>query len=331
LGKSIRRHFKLASDVEAGVEIDPRRLTQEHIEALREVGFNRASIGVQDFNPKVQEAMHRIQPRQQTEQTMQWARAAGFQSINLDLIYGLPFQTVETFQDTLNQIIELGPDRLAVFSYAHVPWMRPAQKILEQALPATETKFNILKLVIEKLTQNDQYTYIGMDHFARPTDELAVAQRQKTLQRNFQGYSTKGGADIYGFGMSAISQADGVYWQNLKELPAYYKAIDSGAEPFAKGYIMSEDDKIRRHTIMRLMCDMSLDYAGLSRDLGIDFATYFKPELESMSDLEKDGLLRREAGGLVVNEVGRLLIRNVAMRFDRYLPAAKERRFSKTI
>jgi len=295
------------------------------------VGFNRASIGVQDFNPKVQEAMHRIQPRQQTEQTMQWARAAGFQSINLDLIYGLPFQTVETFQDTLNQIIELGPDRLAVFSYAHVPWMRPAQKILEQALPATETKFNILKLVIEKLTQNDQYTYIGMDHFARPTDELAVAQRQKTLQRNFQGYSTKGGADIYGFGMSAISQADGVYWQNLKELPAYYKAIDSGAEPFAKGYIMSEDDKIRRHTIMRLMCDMSLDYAGLSRDLGIDFATYFKPELESMSDLEKDGLLWREAGGLVVNEVGRLLIRNVAMRFDRYLPAAKERRFSKTI
>ncbi len=158
-----------------------------------------------------------------------------------------------------------------------------------------------------------------------------MAQRQKTLQRNFQGYSTKGGADIYAFGMSAISQADGVYWQNLKDLAGYYAALDSGGEPFAKGYIMSSDDKIRRHTIMRLMCDMSLDYAALSKDLGMDFAGYFKAELESMTDLEKDGLLRREAGRLVVNEVGRLLIRNVAMRFDRYLPAAKERRFSKTI
>jgi oxygen-independent coproporphyrinogen-3 oxidase len=170
-----------------------------------------------------------------------------------------------------------------------------------------------------------------MDHFARPTDELAVAQRQKTLQRNFQGYSTKGGADIYAFGMSAISQADGVYWQNIKDLGTYYKMLEAGAEPFAKGYIMSDDDKIRRHTIMRLMCDMSLDYAALSRDLSIDFAGYFKAELESMSDLENDGLVRREAGGLVVNEVGRLLIRNVAMRFDCYLPSARERRFSKTI
>jgi len=331
LGKSIRKYFKLASDVEAGVEIDPRRLTRDHILALGEVGFNRASIGVQDFNPKVQEAMHRIQPREQTEQAMQWARQAGFQSVNLDLIYGLPYQTVESFESTLDQIIKLGPDRLAVFSYAHVPWMKPAQKILEQALPTAETKLNILKLVIEKLTQNDQYTYIGMDHFARPTDELAVAQRQKTLQRNFQGYSTKGGADIYAFGMSAISQADGVYWQNIKDLGTYYKMLEAGAEPFAKGYIMSDDDKIRRHTIMRLMCDMSLDYAALSRDLSIDFAGYFKAELESMSDLENDGLVRREAGGLVVNEVGRLLIRNVAMRFDCYLPSARERRFSKTI
>jgi oxygen-independent coproporphyrinogen-3 oxidase len=333
LGQSIRKHFKVAPDVEAGVEIDPRRLTQDHVAALREVGFNRASIGVQDFNEKVQTAVHRIQPREQTEKAIEWARAAGFPSLNLDLIYGLPYQTVATFEDTLNQIMELGPDRLAVFSYAHVPWMKPAQKILEQeaALPSAETKLNILKLVIEKLTQNDQYTYIGMDHFARPADELAVAQRQKTLQRNFQGYSTKGGADIYAFGMSAISQADGVYWQNIKDLPGYYEALDSGWEPFAKGYILTSDDKIRRHTIMRLMCDLSLDYGALSKDLGIDFAGYFKAELESLTDLEADGLLQRGAGGLVVNEVGRLFIRNIAMRFDRYLPAAKERRFSKTI
>ena len=249
------------------------------------------------------------------------------------MIYGLPYQTVESFEKTLDDILELAPDRLAVFSYAHVPWMKPAQKILEQeaALPSAETKLDIFKLVIEKLTQNDRYIYIGMDHFARPADELAVAQRQKTLQRNFQGYSTKGGADIYGFGMSAISQADGVYWQNIKDLPGYCAALDAGWEPFAKGYILSADDKIRRHAIMRLMCDLSLDYASLSKDLGVDFARYFRAELDSLADLEQDGLLQRGAGGLVVNEMGRLFIRNIAMRFDRYLPAAKERRFSKTI
>ena len=331
LGQSIRRHFKLGTGMEAGVEIDPRRLTRDHIAALREVGFNRASIGVQDFNLTVQRAAHRIQPREQTEQAMEWARAEGFQSINLDLIYGLPYQTAQTFEATLDEVIKLGPDRLAVFSYAHVPWMKPAQKILEQALPSAETKLGLLKLVIERLTQDDQYVYIGMDHFARPSDELAVAQRQRTLQRNFQGYSTKGGADIHAFGMSAISQADGVYWQNHKELPEYYKALDAGGEPFAKGYILTEDDKIRRHTIMRLMCDMSLDFAALSKDLGVDFARYFQAEVDSMTDLEKDGLVRREANGLVVSEVGRLFIRNIAMRFDRYLPAAKERRFSRTI
>ena len=333
LGQSIHKHFHLAPDLEAGVEIDPRRLTRDHVAALREVGFNRISMGVQDFNPKVQTAVHRIQPRDETQQAVEWARAAGFPSVNLDLIYGLPYQTVESFEQTLDEIIKLGPDRLAVFSYAHVPWMKPAQKILEQeaALPSAETKLNILKLVIEKLTHNDRYTYIGMDHFARPNDELAVAQRQKTLQRNFQGYSTKGGADIYGFGMSAISQADGVYWQNLKDLPKYYEVLDSGGAPFAKGYILSSDDKIRRHTIMRLMCDLSLDYGALSRDLGIDFANYFRAELDSLADLEKDGLLQRGADGLAVNDVGRLFIRNIAMRFDRYLPAAKERRFSRTI
>ncbi len=333
LGQSIRKHFDLAPEIEAGVEIDPRRLTREHVAALRDVGFNRVSIGVQDFDPAVQTAVHRIQPREQTEEAIGWARDAGFRSVNLDLIYGLPYQTVESFEQTLNEIIKIGPDRLAVFSYAHVPWIKPAQKILEReaALPGAETRFNILKLVIEKLTQNDCYTHIGMDHFARPSDELAVAQRQKTLRRNFQGYSTKGGADIYAFGMSAISQADGVYWQNIKDLPGYYGALDSGWEPFAKGYILSGDDKIRRHTIMRLMCDMSLDYAGLSKDLGIDFARYFKAELDSLTDMEKDGLLRREANSLVVNDVGRLFIRNIAMRFDLYLPAAKDRRFSKTI
>lgn len=333
LGTSIRKHFSISPELEAGVEIDPRRITRDHVAALREAGFNRASIGVQDFNPKVQEAVHRMQPRELTEQTMQWVRETGFKSVNLDLIYGLPYQTVETFEQTLNEIVKLAPDRLAVFSYAHVPWVKPAQKILEQeaALPTAETKLKILKLVIEKLTQNNEFVYIGMDHFARPNDELTLAQRNKTLQRNFQGYSTRGGADIYAFGMSAISQADGVYWQNLKDLPAYYAAVDAGTEPFAKGYILSADDKVRRHTIMRLMCDLGLDYAALSRDLGLNFTEYFATELNSMADLEQDGLLTRNAQGLTVNEIGRLFIRNIAMRFDRYLPNLADRKFSKTI
>jgi oxygen-independent coproporphyrinogen-3 oxidase len=333
LGAAIHRHFKFAPDAEAGVEIDPRRLSRDHITALREAGFNRASIGVQDFDPVVQASAHRVQPRALTEQTIQWVREEGFQSVNLDLIYGLPHQTPESFERTLDQILELAPDRLAVFSYAHVPWIKPAQKIFEQeaALPTAETKLSLLKLVIEKLTEGDRYVYIGMDHFARPDDELAVTQRNKTLQRNFQGYSTKGGADIYGFGMSSISQAEGVYWQNKKDLPDYYGALDAGVAPFAKGYILSADDLVRRHTIMRLMCDLSFDYAALSKDLGLDFAKYFATELDSMADLESDGLLRRDAKGLVVNDIGRLFIRNIAMRFDRYLPALTQRRYSKTV
>jgi len=333
LGAMIRKHFKCAPDLEAGVEIDPRRLTRDHIVALREAGFNRASIGVQDFDPIVQAAVHRVQPRELTEQALRWAREEGFKSVNFDLIYGLPHQSVGSFEKSLNAILELAPDRLAVFSYAHVPWMKPAQKILEEksALPTAETKLEILKLVIERLTEGNQFVYIGMDHFARPNDELAAAQRNKTLQRNFQGYSTKSGADIYAFGMSAISQADGVYWQNIKDLPAYSAALDAGREPFAKGYILSDEDKRRRHTIMRLMCDLGLDYAALSKDLRIDFARHFAAELDSMADLEADGLLRRCPGGLLVNDMGRLFIRNIAMRFDRYLPNPAERRFSRTV
>src|SRR5436190_10510099 len=207
LGEVIRQHFKFAENIEAGVEIDPRRLTREHVIALREAGFNRASLGVQDFDPQVQEAVHRIQPRDMTERALAWTRELGFSSVNFDLIYGLPHQTVESFNRTLDTVLGLQPDRLAVFSYAHVPWVKPAQKILEQKLlPSPETKLQLLKNVIERLTENNRYVYIGMDHFARPKDELVLAQRNKTLQRNFQGYSTHGNADIYAFGMSAISQ-----------------------------------------------------------------------------------------------------------------------------
>ena len=331
LGDMIRSRFSFAPDIEAGVEVDPRRLSREHLVALREIGFNRTSMGVQDNEPEVQKAVHRIQPFDMTRQTVEWMRELGFQSINIDLIYGLPYQTPASFAKTLDEILSLKPDRFAVFSYAHVPWIKPAQKILKaEALPSPETKLELLKLTIERLTSQG-YVYIGMDHFERAGDELAVAQRQKTLQRNFQGYSTRGGFDIYAFGMSAISQAGGFYWQNRKELPDYYAALDAGKLPLHRGYIMTEEDQIRRTTIMRLMCDLGLDYAAMSKLLGLDFQEHFAREIESLDDMEADGLVVKTPQGFIVTDLGRLLIRNIAMRFDAYTATRKENRFSRTI
>jgi len=331
LGEMIHSRFVMAPDIEAGVEVDPRRLTREHLKALREVGFNRASMGVQDNDPLVQKAVHRLQPFEMTKQVVEWMRELGFQSINIDLIYGLPFQTPDSFARTLDEIVSLKPDRFAVFNYAHVPWLKPAQKTFKpEALPSPETKLELLKLTIEKLT-SEGYVYIGMDHFARAGDELAVSQRNKTLQRNFQGYSTRGGADIYAFGMSSISQAEGIYWQNHKELPAYYAALDAGQLPLHRGYIMTDEDQARRTTIMRLMCDLGLDYAAMSKLLGLEFQTHFASELDSLDDMEADGLVVKTPDGLTVTDLGRLLIRNIAMRFDAYATTRKENRFSKTI
>jgi oxygen-independent coproporphyrinogen-3 oxidase len=332
LGEIIHQHFTFSPDIEASVEVDPRRLTRDHMVALREIGFNRASMGVQDFNPKVQEAVHRIQPREMTQQAMDWMRELGYKSINLDLIYGLPFQTPETFTETLDIVLTMKPDRLAVFSYAHVPWIKPSQKILErEVLPTPETKLQVLKLVIEKLTTNDQYVYIGMDHFAKPTDELAVAQREKKLQRNFQGYSTRAGSDIYAFGMSGVSQVPDAYWQNEKELPKWQAAVDAGKVPLHKAYWVTDEDKIRRETIMRTMCDLSLDFAAMSQKLGINFEQHFEKELATLAPFEADGLVRRHAAGLEITNAGRLFIRNIAMCFDNTLAPAGERRHSKTI
>ncbi|MCL5098850.1 MAG: oxygen-independent coproporphyrinogen III oxidase, partial [Candidatus Omnitrophica bacterium] len=309
---------------------DPRGITRDHVRALREVGFNRASLGVQDYDPAVQKAVHRWQPRELTEEVVGWIRDAGFLSLNLDLIYGFPHQTVDSFEKTLDAVLKLRPDRLVTFSYAHVPWLKRAQRVLTKSMPSAEVKLQLLKLTIEKLT-SEGYIYIGMDHFARENDELAVAQQRKTLQRNFQGYSTHGGADIFAFGMSAISQTDDAYWQNTKDLNRYYAALDQGRSPQCKGYFLTAEDKIRRRTIMRIMCDLSLDYAGMSQESGIDFPLRFATELAGLADLEADGLVRRTASGLEVTQVGRLFIRNIAMRFDAYLPKESERRFSKTI
>ena len=332
LGKVIHKHFKFSPDIEASVEVDPRRLTRDHLVALRELGCNRASMGVQDFDPVVQEAIHRIQPKAMTQQAMDWMRELGFGSINFDLIYGLPHQTLDSYRTTLEAVLQMKPDRLSVFSYAHVPWIKPAQKILEQkVLPSPEAKLQLLKLVIELLTAENLYAYIGMDHFARPDDELAVAQRNKRLQRNFQGYSTHAGSDIYAFGMSSISQIADAYWQNEKELSKYQESVNAGRQPRTRAYLMSPEDRIRRETIMRVMCDLSLDFSSISEQLGIDFEQHFAEELASLEPFFLDGLLERTSGGFLVSDAGRLFIRNIAMCFDNTLVPSAEQRHSKTI
>jgi oxygen-independent coproporphyrinogen III oxidase len=328
LGELIRRHFTFQPQAEIAVEIDPRGVTRDHLKALREIGCNRVSMGVQDNSPAVQKAIHRLQPKELSQRMIAWCREEGFSSINIDLIYGLPLQTVESFEHTLDEVLSWQPDRFAIFNYAHVPWMKRAQRVLK--ILDADQKLALLKLSIEKLTSLG-YVYIGMDHFAKETDELALAQKAKTLQRNFQGYSTHGGADIYAFGMSSISQTSSVYWQNYKELAKYYDALDAGLPPQTKGYVLKDDDKLRRQTIMRLMCDLELNYAAMSQLLGISFTEYFARELAGLSTMESDGLLRRTTEGFTVTDTGRLLIRNIAMRFDAYLAANNEGRFSRTI
>ncbi len=331
LAAAIHRHFKFAPDSENSVEIDPRRLTKEHVEAFRRLGCNRASLGVQDTNPEVQLAVHRWQPLAQTAQAITWLRAAGFQSVSVDLIYGLPRQTPESFAKTIDEIIALNPDRLAVFSYAHVPWIKPAQKIFDdrQQLPATEAKLAMLMTAVSKLTAAG-YVQIGMDHFARPDDELAIAFTDGTLHRNFQGYTTRAGASLYGFGMSSISETDRAFRQNYKELPDYIAALEAGRLPIERGYLLSDDDRHRRTIISAIMCGKSLDFARLSQRLGHDFATTYATELASLADLEADGLLVRSAHRLAVTELGRLFLRIIAMRFDAHL-TKRPGGFSKTV
>jgi oxygen-independent coproporphyrinogen-3 oxidase len=331
LGQLVRNHFSVAGTVEAGAEIDPRSLTEEKVDALRRAGFNRASLGVQDTNPDVQQAITRIQPLDMIGQTNQWLRDSGMESINFDLIYGLPNQTVESFDRTLDEVLALSPDRFAIYSYAHIPWIKPFQKSFENKLPGPETKLQLLQLIIEKLT-GAGYVYIGMDHFAKPDDAMARALAEGTLQRNFQGYSTYKGVDLHGFGMSSISHAGGRYFQNHKELDDYYGALDAGRLPLFRGYVMTDEDRIRYHAIMHIMCNLYIDYARLSDEMGIDFAEHFKAEIASLDDLEADGLVRREPNGLHVTPLGRLFIRIVAMRFDAYLQNEKRKgRYSQTV
>lgn len=330
LGRRIKTHFDLADDAEIAVEVDPRRLTEEHVRALVDAGFNRASLGVQDNNPKVQEAINRIQPFAMTERVVGWLREAGFGSLNIDLIYGLPHQTVESFDKTLTEVLTLNPDRFAIYTYAHVPWIKPAQKLLEgEALPGPEEKLAMQKHIIERLTA-EGYDYIGMDHYAREDNELAVARREGTLRRNFQGYSTLAGVDIYAFGMSGISQIDGLYLQNPRELEPYQQAVEQYDFPVYRALVLNEDDRIRREWIMRLMCHARVEFEEMSRRLGVDVVDYFADELRQLAPMEDDGLVEIDDAGITVTDRGRLLLRNICMPFDAYLEGG-EGKYSRTV
>ncbi len=326
LGAIIRRYFTVAADCEFSVEIDPRRLTVEHVLALRDIGARRASLGVQDTNPAVQLAVHRLQPHAQNIQAFTWLRAAGFDSINVDLIYGLPLQTPASFATTIGDVLALQPDRLSVFSYAHVPWIKPAQRIFDQRaqLPDAAAKLAMFGLAHELLTSAG-YVDIGLDHFARPDDELAVALREGTLHRNFQGYSTRGGASLYGFGISAISATADIYRQNCKVPDEWRAALAAGRLPVERGLRLTAEDRRRRVIIMAVMCERRLDFRSLSKSLGVDFATTYAAELASLADLEVDGLVRRTPASVEVTRAGGPLLRVIAMRFDPTLVTAPQR------
>jgi oxygen-independent coproporphyrinogen-3 oxidase len=333
IGGFIKSKFNFAEDLEASVEIDPRGLTREHLEAFRAIGFNRTSFGVQDFNLKVQEAINRVQSEEITRRTVMWSRELGYKSVNIDLIYGLPHQTLSEFAESVEKVIDISPDRIAVFNYAHVPWLKKHQNIIQtENLPSPDERLQILRMTIEKLVRAD-YQYIGLDHFAKPTDELAIAQNNNTLYRNFQGYSTKAGADVYAFGVSAISQFQNIYAQNQKNLNDYYARIDEGRAATAVGYRMTEDDHIRKETIMQLMCHLEIDKRDIERKFGIDFEEYFADDLAKLDTFIIEGLLDNTAGKIKIAGAGKLIVRNVAMCFDAYLEKMMREKpvFSKTV
>jgi oxygen-independent coproporphyrinogen-3 oxidase len=319
LATYINQSFKFNDNAEVSCEIDPRELTKAHLESLRINGFNRISMGVQDFDEKVQKAVNRIQPEDITQQTVQWVRELNYQSINLDLIYGLPFQTVERFAKTVDKIVDISPDRIAVFNYAHVPWMKKHMALIHpEDIPAPEVKLEILKMTIEKLI-NAGYEFIGMDHFAKPNDELAVAMREKKLYRNFQGYSTNAGADLYAMGITSISQLKNVYAQNYKTEKEYYSSLDNGDLPTSKGYRLTDDDHLRREVIMKLMCNFELDFKSIEDQFKIDFKKYFAWGLSNLKEMETDDLVEISDNGIKVKNMGRMLIRNIAINFDGYI------------
>jgi oxygen-independent coproporphyrinogen-3 oxidase len=332
LMQQTRECFDLVPDGEYSIEIDPRKVGDDTIALLRALGFNRLSLGVQDFDADVQRAVNRIQSEEETSRVLNAARREGFRSVSIDLIYGLPKQTVMSFNRTLEKVIALRPDRIAVYNYAHLPTLfKPQRRIHEEDLPLPETKLQILGLAIRRLTDAG-YVYIGMDHFARPDDELTVAQMRGRLHRNFQGYSTHADCDLVALGVSAIGKVGPTYSQNHRALDEYYDALDRGQLPIMRGIELTADDLARRAIIQSLMCHFELSTESIEIAYLLDFESYFRQELEDLKVYEAEGLIEIERGWLGVTPKGRLLIRNICMVFDRYLRAGEDRaRYSKVI
>ena len=327
------KHFSLLGDDngEYSIELDPREVRPGTIALLRRLGFNRMSMGVQDFDARVQKAVNRMQPEETSLSVLREARQQGFQSINMDLIYGLPFQTVDSFSTTLDKIIDADPDRLSVFNYAHLPTMfKPQRRINEDDLPSAAVKLEILQMAIEKLTDAG-YVYIGMDHFAKPDDELALAQDSGTLYRNFQGYSTHAECDLVGMGVTAISMVGDSYWQNLKSESEYSAALDAGRLPVFRGLQLNDDDRLRREVIMQLICHFHLEFGPVEQQFGVVFGEYFAHELDDLARMQVDGLLDLTGSGIHVKDKGILLIRNICMVFDIYARRQAENQYSKVI
>jgi oxygen-independent coproporphyrinogen-3 oxidase len=328
-----RERFSFSPDAEIGIEIDPRVTNRAHLETLRRLGFNRLSMGIQDFQPKVQETIHRVQPYELTRDLILAARELGFESLNVDLIYGLPHQTADSFKDTIDRTLTLVPDRVAMFSYAHVPWLKKQQGSFQMYLPEGMEKFRIFRAGLERFLDAG-YLYIGMDHFARPGDELATAQQDRTLHRNFQGYTTKAGADLYGMGVSAISSIGEAYAQNRREVPAYQEIVGTRGIATMRGYRLSQDDVLRRGVIGRLLCHTVIPKHEVEQQFGISFDEYFAPELQRLEEARDEGLVALDSAEIRVTPLGRIFIRNVAMTFDRYLHEQqmdKRPLFSKTL
>ena len=333
LMEKTRQLFNLVDDQQGdfSIEIDPRECDAQSLHNLRKIGFNRISIGIQDLQHKVQLAVNRVQPTQQIIQLIEQAKAEGFKSINVDLIYGLPHQTVESFSDTLAQVIEMSVDRLSVFNYAHMPdRFRPQRHIRDQDLPSPAQKLAIQQQSIKQLTDAG-YVYIGMDHFAKPDDELSQAQASGQLQRNFQGYTTHADCDLVAMGVSAISKIGDLYYQNAHDLSVYTDLIEKQQQAICRGVALSRDDKIRRDLIKQLICHCSLDIDKFAEQQQLDFFQYFAPELAELEPLAEDGLLTLSRHKIQLSATGRLLVRRVCMIFDRYLPRQQQQKFSRII
>ena len=336
LQRAIQERFEFTADAEIGIEVDPRVTRDEQVTALRGLGFNRLSMGVQDFTPEVQEAVQRIQGFELTRRLVERARGEGFQSVNIDLIYGLPYQTLDGFRRTIELVLEIRPDRLAVYSFAYVPWIKAHMKhIPNQALPDAALKMQLLGLTIDLFTQAG-YRFIGMDHFALPGDEMSKAIEQRTLNRNFMGYTVQSARDMVALGITGIGDVQGAFAQNVKKLPDYYGALRAGRFPVERGYALDADDTVRRHVISQIMCNAHLDVRETERLFGIDFAATFSQELAELGgpgSPSEHGLVTVTPDAIEVTPLGRLFVRNLCMVFDRYLRTKAQEKpvFSRTV